>query len=404
MASMRKHKQHSSSAYLPGNSLAFVQSGKAYFDQLLLLINQAVESIHLQTYIFDDDDTGRQVAQALMAAAGRGVEVFLLTDGYGSGRLSRNFTDALKKSGVHFRFFEPLFKSSWFYFGRRLHHKILVTDKRYALIGGINISNNYNDLPGKPAWLDFSVRAEGPVVIELCMLCRNTWNKFPARLPAAYCEPKISPDTYTAQAGSLARIRRNDWVKSKNEISASYVEMFRKAESHITIMCSYFLPGRVIRKFMIQAVRRGIRVRVITTAHSDVTVSKLAERWLYDWLLRNGIELYEYLPAILHAKIATRDSKWITIGSYNVNDLSAYASVEMNMDINDAALTASMEQELERIIREHSTEVTRETHTLHKNVFTQLTRWVAYRLIRLLFTLTTFYYKRRKQATARNAQ
>lgn len=393
---MPDHKPYSSNAYLPGNKLAFVQSGEAYFNRLLQMIDEAMESIHLQTYIFKDDETGIRVAEALKAAANRKVEVYLLVDGYASGGLPKGFADALEKCGIRFRYFEPLLKSTWFYFGRRMHHKILVTDQRYALIGGINISNNYNDLPGHPAWLDFSVYAEGPVAQELCVLCWKTWNKYSSRLPVMPCEEKKIQYAFEPEETCLARIRRNDWVRRKNEISASYVEMFRKAESHITVLCSYFLPGRVIRKFMVLAAKRGVRIRVITTAQSDVALSKQAERWLYDWLLRNGIEIYEYLPAILHAKVATCDKQWVTIGSYNLNDISAYASIELNMDIQDTRMAGSMENLLENIINNHSVRITRETHAHNKNLFIQFSRWLSYKCFRFIFTITTFYYKRRK--------
>jgi cardiolipin synthase len=117
------------------------------------LINKATESIHLQTYIYDDDETGRQVADALIAAAKRNVSVYLLTDGYASQVMAKKFIHELKVSGVHFSFFEPLFRSKYFYFGRRLHQKVFVADTKFALVGGINITNRYNDMLVNPPGL-----------------------------------------------------------------------------------------------------------------------------------------------------------------------------------------------------------------------------------------------------------
>lgn len=393
---MHLNSRHTEKGYHPGNALTLIRSGKDYFDLARKLIAEAEESIHLQTYIFEDDETGHGILQALAAAVARKVKVYLLVDGYASMHLKPELVLLIQQAGIHFRFFEPLFQSSWFYFGRRMHHKILVTDSRHAVIGGINISDHYNDLPGKPAWFDFSIHAEGPIAKELCILCWKTWNRFRRQMPAAPCTNKnfIFPGIENPQG--LVRIRRNDWVRGRNEISASYVEMFRRATSHITIICSYFLPGRIIRKFMRQAAKRGVQIRVITTGRSDVALSKPAERWFYDWLLRNGIALYEYQPSILHAKIAICDGQWFTIGSYNLNDISAYASVELNMDVRDEALTASTEQMIHTVIETHCIPVTRETHELHRSPFIQLGRWLSYLLIRFLFRATTFYYRRKR--------
>ena len=99
-------------------------------------------------------------------------------------------------------------------------------------------------------------------------------------------------------------MRRNDWVRGKNEISATYSEMFRNARSHITILCSYFLPGKLIRGLLSNAAKRGVKIKVVIAGSSDIMLAKYAERWMYDWLLRNKIELYEYQPAILNAKVA----------------------------------------------------------------------------------------------------
>ncbi|MEJ0105932.1 MAG: phospholipase D-like domain-containing protein [Bacteroidota bacterium] len=168
---MRAAKQKILPGYTSNNKIKLIHGGRDYFDLLIQLINQATESIHLQTYIFGDDETGREVADALKTAAKRNVQVHVLADGYASQAMSRHFINELKAAGIHFRFFEPLLKSKHFYFGRRLHHKVFVADAKSALVGGINIANRYNDMPGKPAWLDFALYDEGEVAKELCVLC-----------------------------------------------------------------------------------------------------------------------------------------------------------------------------------------------------------------------------------------
>jgi cardiolipin synthase len=381
--------------YAALNKVKLIQGGREYFELLLHLINTATESIHLQTYIYDDDETGKQVAEALKAAVKRNVGVYLLTDGYASQVMSQKFIDDLKGSGVHFRFFEPIFRSNYFYFGRRMHHKVFVSDTRYVLVGGVNITNRYNDMPGKPAWLDFALYAEGEIARDLCVLCWKTWNGFPVKMGITPCEEKQLQFNFNGEEKNQVRMRRNDWVRRKNEISATYIEMFRHAKSHINIMCSYFLPGKVIRRLLSHASKRGVKIKVITAGPSDVMLAKHAERWMYDWLLRNKIDLYEYQPSILHAKVAVCDSEWLTIGSYNVNNISAYASIELNLDVRNASLAIITEDRLQKIIDKDCIHITKEKHIRTKNVFKQFIRWFSYEFIRLAFYMLTFYYKQK---------
>ena len=182
----------------------------------------------------------------------------------------------------------------------------------------------------------------------------------------------------------------------KNEISNTYFEMLRSSQSEITILCSYFLPGKKIRKLMVQAIKRGVIIRVIATGKSDIMLSKYAERWLYDWLLRNKIELYEYETTILHAKIAVCDDKLMTIGSYNINNISAFASIELNLDIRNATFTKEVRQTLDKIIENDCERITTEHFIKTKNIFKQFARWFSYEFIKLMIYLFTFYFKRHK--------
>lgn len=380
--------------YTKRNKVKLIRGGKDYFETLVKLINDAKENVHLQTYIYDDDETGKRVAEALKSAVKRGVGVYLLADGYASQIMSQDFIDSLKGSGVHFRFFEPLFKSKHFYFGRRLHHKIIVVDALYALVGGMNITNRYNDMPDKPAWLDFALYVEGEIALELCVLCWKTWNGFPRRMEVTPCELK-HPDYSSIPPEAMVRMRRNDWVRQKNQISESYREIFSKANSHILILCSYFLPGREVRNELEKAIKRGVKVRIIIAGPSDVMLAKNAERYMYDWLLRNGVELYEYQKNILHGKIAICDDQWITIGSYNINNISAYASIETNLDVFNQELAAEAKQLLEKIETEDCVPVTITRHKQDKNIIKQFGRWASYQLVRIVFYLFTFYFRQR---------
>jgi cardiolipin synthase len=359
----------------------------------LNLINNAVESIHLQTYIYDDDETGVLVADALKAAVKRNVSVYLLADGYASQVMSKKFIAGLEKAGIHFRFFEPFFKSRQFYLGRRLHHKIFVADAKYALTGGINITNRYNDMPANAAWLDFALFAEGDIAKTLCVLCWKTWNNFPQNMGLTACEEKQFTYNFKEEEMSKLLMRRNDWMRRKNEISGTYIDMLRHAKSHVLIMCSYFLPGKAIRRLLKNAARRGVKIQVITAGTSDVMIAKYAERWMYDWMLRNKIELFEYQPTVLHAKVSVCDSEWLTIGSYNINNLSAYASIELNIDVYNVELARQVEDILKTTIENDCIAITEQHHRKSKNIFTQFIRWCSYEIIRFILYLITFNLK-----------
>lgn len=378
------------------NKVRLVRGGKEYFDILVELINKAQDTVHLQTYIYEADETGNAVADALIQAAGRNVAVYLLVDGYASQGLPTLFIDKLVVAGVHFRYFEPLLKSRNFYFGRRLHSKVLVVDSTWAMVGGVNITNRYNDMPGEPAWLDFALCAEGPVAVEACRQCQHTWSGPRHRQVLSRCEPPSGSFDLRKEDTSQVRLRRNDWVNNKLQISNSYLEMFRTARSHITILSSYALPGNFFRKNLERAIRRGVKVRMIITGESDVLLVKNAERYWYNWLMRNRIEIYEYTKNVLHGKLAVCDSEWMTIGSYNVNDLSAYASIEMNFDVHDPSFVAGVDKVLEKIIREDCVKVSDEHLAISNTPIKKLGRWMSYNLIRLLFSMTTFYYRKQK--------
>ncbi|MBS1946323.1 MAG: phospholipase [Bacteroidetes bacterium] len=382
--------------YTTVNRVRLIRSGKQYFDELLQLINKAKESVHIQTYIYNDDETGRMIAEALKKAVQRNVVVHLLADGYASQSLSGAFIADLKKSGVQFRFFAPIFKSKYFYFGRRLHHKVAVADAKFALVGGINIADKYNDLPGKPAWLDFALFAEGEIAAPLCVLCWKTWNGYPLKMELTPCEKQKLLFDIPEPERNEVKMCRNDWVRRKNEISKTYVTMLRNAHTQVIMLCSYFLPGKIIRKQMVQAIKRGVKIRVIAAGRSDVMLAKMAERWLYAWLLRNGVELYEYQENILHGKIAACDDRWVTLGSYNINDISAYASIELNLDVRNNTFAQQVRETLETIIDENCIPVVPGQHNGVKNIFSQFMQWLSYKLFKVIFYLFTFYFRHQR--------
>ena len=191
----------------------------------------------------------------------------------------------------------------------------------------------------------------------------------------------------------MIRVRRNDWVKRKSEVWNTYRTLFAHSQKTIIVMSSYFLPGRTFRKLLSKAVRRGVRVKVILAGKSDVALSKYAERYLYDYLLRKKIEIYEYQKTVLHAKMSVCDSELVTIGSFNVNNISAYASLELNMDIRSKDFGSYIEDEMGKIMSKDCIRVTNENYRSSTNIFGRLWQKMAYMMVNWILTLFTFYFK-----------
>lgn len=378
--------------YTQRNRVKLVTGGKEYFSLLNKIVNNAKHTLYLQYYILEHDETGETLKNHLLNATARGVAVFLLVDGYASQKLSRKFVSELKNSGVNVKWFEPLFKSSKFYFGRRMHHKVIVADGIYSMVGGINISNRYNDMPGTPAWMDLALYCEGEVSYQLSELCKSMWGKN----DTGRSDPSLAEQFFSnikKKEYCSVRIRRNDWVKRKNEVLKSYLYMLLHAEREIIIMCSYFLPGRAIRKAMAKAAKRGVIIKTILAGPSDVMVAKHAERYLYDWLLKNNIQIYEYQKTVLHAKIAIYDNRWVTIGSYNVNNISAYASLELNLDVRNRPFASSTATFLNHIMNTDCKKITRENYVSATGFFKRLWQRLCYWFIKNMLSLFTFYFK-----------
>src|SRR5687767_9805013 len=226
--------------YTSHNAIRLVKGGASYFQLLEDLINNARHSIFIRIYIWDDDVTGTNIANQLIKASQRKVDIYIIADGYASQCLSKAFIKRLRDSGIHFRYFEPLLKSSHFYFGRRMHEKLIAIDGLHALVGGINFADRYNDMDGIPAWLDFALYVKGQSAYQLFNYCVSNWN-----LEKSLHQPCINTDMQKANCS--VRISRNDWVKGQHQVWKSYFDLFNQAEQSITIMCSYFLPGRILR-------------------------------------------------------------------------------------------------------------------------------------------------------------
>ena len=368
--------------YLDGHTVKWMRGGPAFFNDLENLIHEAKETIHLQVYLIDPDDTGNLILDALKAAARRGVDVNLVVDDFGSGKLKEMDEIQLQESGIKFKRFEPFFSTSKFYVGRRMHHKILVVDERIAVVGGMNIANRYRGTEQQPPWLDYAVKVEGPICVKLAIVCRRILER--QFKPSTPKWPKIFTRGRSLDTSKVwVRARKNDWMRNRFEITLSYNKAARLSKKSITIVGGYFLPGRHYRRILANASKRGVEIRIIMTHFSDVPVVKYASDYLYGWLMRHNIRIFESKHSMVHGKVAIVDETWATVGSYNQNHLSAYLSIELNLDVVNKEFATGFNSHLLEIIDKECIEITNESYYTNSSWGAKLRRWVSYQLVRL---------------------
>ena len=368
--------------YSKVDEVRLVLSGTDYFDELKKLIDSSKETLHLHTYIFEADPTGMQIINAFKKAALRNVSVFILADAFGSNSFPGRLVKELDQTGIKFRFFSPLFSTESIYFGRRLHHKIAVADKTIALVGGLNIADKYNAAGQNAPWLDYAVLIRGKACKYLHNLCESIFNKQTLRIVGSL-NGHIQELPHSNNTG-LIRFRRNDWIKGKNEIYKSYIEALISAERSIVIVASYFLPGNKFRKLLADAAKRGVDITIILAGTSDISSAKMAEKYLYDFFIRNNIKIYEWKNSVLHAKAMMIDQKWSTVGSYNLNFLSHYISIELNIDIKDPGFISQFSAHIDHIIKQDCLQVNYETTLKKRSLLVRLLMWGVYNFYKLL--------------------
>jgi len=384
--------------YKRGHSIKLLSSGESYFAACEEIIKEAKQYIHFQTYIVDSDETGIRIVNALCKAARRGVRVYFLLDAYGGHSFSAEMIKMVEDAGVLFRKFSPGLISKGFQFSLRLHHKVILTDGNAAIIGGMNIANRYHGNKDLKEWLDFAVLLRGPECSHVLFILKRLWNKtFISKMERSH-ESLRDPEFH--EDNVRVKVVQNNWYRNKIEILKSYRSAIKHAQKRMTIFASYFLPGRNERKLLRLASGRGVDIKIVLSAESDAPVFKRATNFLYDFILRNNIKIYEYLPSNLHAKVAIVDGTWSTIGSYNLNHLSDYGSVEMNVGILDERFTSQFEELLMGIIEKDCRQVTFKEYKKRKTWFYQLTDWFSYQMIRILMRIMFLLTTRSKKSTS----
>jgi cardiolipin synthase len=361
-------------------------SGAPFFEELLKQIYQARESIHLQIYIYDGDETGFMVYQALLEAAKRGVKINLVLDAFGSKSFPREWQLKLENQGAEVAFFSRFKLAFKFHTGTRLHHKIIIFDKQKALLGGINISNHYSAFGSGKTWLDFGVVLQGNIVLDLLVICysfeRKTFlRKHPVSLP------------YLAEKGPIkARILQNHWAKARFGISKQYRHKIRESKEQITLIASYFLPSMALKRMLKNAQKRGVQVTLVLSGISDVPLVRKATHHLYSDLLKSGVKIYEWQDSVLHAKVAFIDKDWTCIGSYNINHLSDFGSTECNIEIVDVAYQEQNLKLVKLLMNKSAKAILADDYRQKLNFIERLSNYLAYHIMRISLRVL-FYFQ-----------
>jgi cardiolipin synthase len=362
-----------SARFVGGNGVQLLRGGDELFPAMCQAIATAQSQVWLATYIFHDDEAGQAMTEALRAAAQRGVRVYVVVDGFGSRGSLQQLKGWLDVQGIELDVFRPLERwSAWLQPGqlRRLHQKLCVVDDGVAFVGGINLIDDRLDLnhgrTDAPR-LDFAVALRGPVVGQvqrmaraICVRARlgHDWRN-EVRLLAQSSNPvqstmrllrdlRVNPAVREVPAHPeprqpvLVAFVVRDNLRQRRAIERSYIEAIRGARERVDIACPYFYPGRAFRRTLHGAAQRGVRIRLLLQGKIDYRIAALAARVLYDEMLSNGVRIFEYTPAFLHAKVAVVDDDWATVGSSNIDPLSLLLNLEANVVVRDAGFARDL--------------------------------------------------------------
>jgi len=340
-----------------GNKLTLLQNGPQTYQNMFAAIRSARDNINLETYIFDDDEIGKQFSDVLLERQAAGVQVNIIYDSIGALNTPKEFFDRLRVAGVRVLEFNPIDPTKgndkeW-KLNNRDHRRQLIVDGRIAFTGGINISNTYSSAPGSSrpfkshnqqndknaGWRDTHIRVEGPVVAEFQKLFLQTWARQKADPLAArnYFPP------LQREGDEIVRVISNVPENPQSLIYLTLTSAIDNAQHNVSLTIAYFAPDEQLLTALANAVRRGVDVKLLLPSHTDSSPIFYLGRSNYTELLENGVRIYERRGAIMHAKTATIDGVWSTVGSSNLD----WRSFLHNDEINAVVLGHNLAKEMD---------------------------------------------------------
>lgn len=334
-----------------GNKVTLLADGQATYAAMFKAIQNAKDYINLESYIIEDDETGRKFADLLLQKQAEGIRVNVIYDSLGSMNTPASFFQRLRDGGVQvveFNPIDPLKAHEEWGLTHRDHRKILIVDGKAAIIGGVNISKVYSSNPFKRIkskktpihWRDTDIQIEGPAVAEFRKLFLDTWAK---QKGPQLSERNCLPDPKEA-GNALVRVVGSTPGQSNRIPFIVYVSAITFAEHSIHMTNSYFFPDDQIVKALTDAAERGVDVKIILPGITDSQLALHAQRYYYSGLLKSGVKIYERNVSLLHAKTAVIDNVWSTVGSTNMDFLSLLNNDEVNAVILSKEFAAEMEK------------------------------------------------------------
>ncbi len=343
---------------------------------MLAAIQAAHRSVRLETYIYTAGGAGERFRVALEEAARRGLRVKVMVDSWGSITLSDRFWDGLREVGGEVRWFNPL---RWGCYGIRNHRKLLVCDERLAFVGGFNISSEYEGDGVTRGWYDLGLEVEGGLAEELAKSFDTLFGlaDFRHRRFVRFRKVVKQAGLSTAQG----QVILTGPGHRPNLLKVMLLNDIKSAQS-LRIIAAYFLPPRSIRRALVRAARRGAHVQIILGAKSDVPMLQLAFRRFYQSFLRAGIELFEYQPQILHAKMIIADDT-VYAGSANLDRRSFLANYELMLRVPHPGL-AEQGRDIFNTALSHCRRVERRSWRQSRSFWEKLKeRWAFFLLVRV---------------------
>ncbi|MBI2927304.1 MAG: phosphatidylserine/phosphatidylglycerophosphate/cardiolipin synthase family protein [Verrucomicrobia bacterium] len=357
-------------------SCRWLRTSEAAFREMLAAIDAARESVRLETYIFVADPLGEAFRQALVRAAQRGARVRVLIDALGSMHLSAAFWEPLTRAGGEFRWFNPL---SLGRLAIRDHRKMLVCDDRVAFVGGFNLAAEFQGDGVTSGWRDVGLTLTGPLVTKLAASFDEMFARADFRHPPF---PRLRRSRAKRTVfGQDCELLLSGPGRERSPIKAHLLHDLRRARQ-AQIMAGYFLPPWRLRRALMRVARRGGRVQLMLAGQTDVQLSQLASRGLYQRLLRAGVEIYEYQPRVFHAKLIVLDDTFYA-GSSNLDPRSLHINYELLVRLRGSTLA----QEAREIFAEaltHCEQIDPQTWRRSRTLWNKLKeRWAHFVLARL---------------------
>jgi cardiolipin synthase A/B len=325
-----------------GGDVTLLENGDAFYPAMLEAIRKAQDSVNFEVYIFEPDEIGRQFMDVLKERAGAGVEVRLLLDGFGALKMRKRYREELRQAGVIMKRFRPLALRNLVRFYRRTHRRAIVIDGRVGFTGGAAISAKWKGNVGNPhEWRDSMTRVTGPLVAGIQSAFATNWVYCTGEVIAgSRFFPPLDPgpgpcglSVVSSPSDALQPIRLLFWLS------------FVNAHRRLWICNSYFIPDVRLREAVIDRARAGVDVRILVPGnHTDAVPVQLAGSSYYEELLAAGVRIFEYQPAMMHAKTTVVDSAWSIVGSANLDERSMELNEENVLGIADQEFAQTVER------------------------------------------------------------